>query len=310
MRLADVDLDVASVLEALGVEVSNQRGDWADALCPLHLESNPSFSVNLDHGGWVCRPCCAKGQLLDLVARVRKISRSDAIQWARGQATRRRSAADLISQLLPKEGPPSKTLAWAARYDELSPTVMTEYWFERGFNAQAMRQFDVRFDSDDGALIWPVRDSSANTISFIKRRLPGQPGVKYLYPPGFTRALFPLDHFDYSGERALLVEGPLDAMWLHQHGYTTALATLGTDITRGQVDWLKGNVSAVTLAFDNDEAGWRATDLLTGRLAQHGFYVSVVRLPDHVKDIQELSSAEIGPALLSARSALELKLGV
>ncbi|KKK87079.1 hypothetical protein LCGC14_2756850, partial [marine sediment metagenome] len=123
------------------------------------------------------------------------------------------------------------------------------------------------------------------------------------------RSLFPLDHFD-RGERAYLVEGPLDAMWLHQHGHASALATLGSNITRQQIDWLRGNVTAVTLVFDNDEVGWRATDQLIGRLSQHGFHVSVVRLPSHVKDVQELSADEIEQALSGARSALELKLGV
>jgi len=309
LRLADTDLDVSSVLDALGVEVVSQRGDWADALCPLHSENDPSFSVNLTHGGWVCRPCCARGQLLDLVSRVREISRGDAIQWARGQGSRERSSAELINSLLPREAPVSVSLAWAERYDELSPTMMTEYWFERGFNESTMRQFDVRFDPDQETLIWPVRDESANTVSFIKRRLPGTRGAKYLYPSGFNRALFPQDHFDY-GDRALLVEGPLDSMWLHQHGYPSALSTLGSDVTRRQVDWLRGKVGEVTLAFDNDAAGWRATELLVGQLSRHGFGVSVVRLPRNFKDVQELNEAELKEALAGARSALAVKFGV
>src|SRR5215212_7179753 len=39
----------------------HRRGDWADARCPLHEDNNPSLSVNLDHGGYLCRGCGARG---------------------------------------------------------------------------------------------------------------------------------------------------------------------------------------------------------------------------------------------------------
>lgn len=37
------------------------RGEWADAVCPLHADSNPSLSVNLKTGGFYCHGCQASG---------------------------------------------------------------------------------------------------------------------------------------------------------------------------------------------------------------------------------------------------------
>jgi hypothetical protein len=37
------------------------NGDWARACCPFHEDRNPSLSVNLSHGGFICFGCGAKG---------------------------------------------------------------------------------------------------------------------------------------------------------------------------------------------------------------------------------------------------------
>jgi hypothetical protein len=36
-------------------------GDWASAHCPFHEDKNPSLSVNLIHGGFICHGCGANG---------------------------------------------------------------------------------------------------------------------------------------------------------------------------------------------------------------------------------------------------------
>jgi len=37
------------------------HGEWADAPCPFHEDKNPSLSVNLVHGGYLCHACGARG---------------------------------------------------------------------------------------------------------------------------------------------------------------------------------------------------------------------------------------------------------
>lgn len=43
------------------LDTLHRRGEWADARCPLHEDHNPSLSVNLNHGGFICRGCGAQG---------------------------------------------------------------------------------------------------------------------------------------------------------------------------------------------------------------------------------------------------------
>jgi hypothetical protein len=43
------------------LKVVRNRGDWADCICPGHDDNDPSLSVNVLSGGWICRSCDQKG---------------------------------------------------------------------------------------------------------------------------------------------------------------------------------------------------------------------------------------------------------
>ena len=123
---------------------------------------------------------------------------------------------------------------------------------------------------------------------------------KYLYQKGLQRVLFPLDHF--KGEEVILVEGPLDALWLHQHGYVGALAVLGSGLTRSQVAWLQTRAEKIVVAFDNDRDGRRGKDQAIKQLA--GIHTLVTTLPLDVKDVQELNEKSLRSTIEGARPAL------
>lgn len=59
--------------------------------------------------------------------------------------------------------------------------------------------------------------------------------------------------------RALVVEGYMDTLQLWQNGFTEAVACLGTAFTEWQLKQLKHATGSVTLLFDGDSAGQRAT---------------------------------------------------
>ncbi|KKM73683.1 hypothetical protein LCGC14_1407940 [marine sediment metagenome] len=303
-RIADLDLDVPTTLERLGIEICSERGDWVDALCPFHEEGDPSFSVNLEHGGWIDRHGEAKGQLLDLISQLKGISRADAADWVRRAGPVDSTTVGILQKLFStQENPEDKRIILdsAEKYDRLSPKLMAEYWFERGFTARTMRQFKVRYDEEEGCLVWPIRDENANILGFIKRKVPPFYGKsKYIYQKGLQRMLFPLDHF--RGEEVILVEGPLDALWLHQYGYTGALAVLGSGLTRSQVSWLKTRAEKVILAFDNDRDGRRGRNQVIAQLA--GINTLVTTLPLSVKDVQELDEKSLRSTIEGATSAL------
>ncbi len=149
-----------------------------------------------------------------------------------------------------------------------------------------------------GRIIIPIRDQSGRATGLGGRILPGVDGPKYLNSPATplfdkSHTLFAIDLAKATIRReklAVIVEGYTDVMAAHQAGFTNVVASLGTALTRGQIDLATRYADGVALAYDVDLAGEVATQ--RGLLAELGpdqsvSKVRVVRIPAG-KDPDEL----------------------
>lgn len=114
-------------------------------------------------------------------------------------------------------------------------------------------------------VMFPIRDRRARIISFGGRIMgDGQP--KYVNGPETAifskrRTLFALDlarEGTRTGADAVVVEGYMDVIALHQAGFPGAVAPLGTALTEEQLEELWRLSVAPILCFDGDAAGARA----------------------------------------------------
>lgn len=139
----------------------------------------------------------------------------------------------------------------------------------------------------------PIFDLRGNVIAFSGRKLdPEQPGGKYVNSPETlvykkSRTLFALNFAKKSQEkRYILCEGNLDAISMHQAGFTTAVAGCGTALTGEQVKLLSEYANEVVLCYDSDEAGQKATRRAIELLSASPIKVSVLNIPN-AKDPDE-----------------------
>lgn len=120
------------------------------------------------------------------------------------------------------------------------------------------------YDAFRNRIIFPIIDRRGNVIAFGGRRM-AEAGPKYLNSadtPVFKkgRELFALNIARKStSRRYLLAEGYMDVISLHQAGFDTAVATLGTALTGEQAKLVSDYADEVVLCYDSDEAGQRAT---------------------------------------------------
>ena len=128
------------------------------------------------------------------------------------------------------------------------------------------------YDRFRGRLVWPIRDTSGQTLGFGARRLyDDDQGPKYLNTPESpvyhkSQVLYGLDVAKRAisrGHRAVVVEGYTDVMACHLAGIETAVATCGTAFGKDHIAVLRrimGDDSAaeVIFTFDPDEAGQKA----------------------------------------------------
>lgn len=121
------------------------------------------------------------------------------------------------------------------------------------------------YDRFRGRLIFPIEDLSGKVIAFGGRIIgPGEP--KYLNSPESPvyvkgRNLYGLNKTRESIRKsgyAVLVEGYFDLLSLWNAGIANVVATLGTALTREQVDLIRRYTGRVVALFDPDEAGKKA----------------------------------------------------
>jgi DNA primase len=149
-----------------------------------------------------------------------------------------------------------------------------------------------------GRVIIPIRDASGRPVGLGGRILPGLDGPKYLNSPAGplfdkSHTLFAIDLAKAAIRReklTVIVEGYTDVMAAHQAGFENVVASLGTALTRGQIELALKYGEAIALAYDVDLAGDSAAreGLLSQLGADHSVSkVRVVRIPDG-KDPDEL----------------------
>lgn len=143
------------------------------------------------------------------------------------------------------------------------------------------------YDRFRGRLIFPIQNLSGQVIAFGGRVLTdGEP--KYLnssdtpiYKKGeHLYGLFQARQAMTRSKRAILTEGYMDVLSLHQFGYTDACGVLGTALTQDQVKRLAGFCSRMDLIFDGDTAGRKAALRSAEMILQYGVACRVVLMPD------------------------------
>ncbi|MFU2208304.1 DNA primase [Solidesulfovibrio sp. C21] len=146
-------------------------------------------------------------------------------------------------------------------------------------------------------LMFPIRDGGGRVIAF-GGRIMGDGDPKYLNSaetPIYTKGqhlygLFEARPHMAKSRRALLTEGYLDVITLHQFGYGEACGVLGTALTPEQTKRLSGFASQVDLVFDGDPPGRKAALRAAQMFLTLGGACRVVPLPDG-EDVDSLLHA-------------------
>ncbi len=285
-------------VDALGLDPEEQASSpWAAALCPLHDDTSASFTINMEEGGWKCHAGCgSSGDLADLIAEVHEEEPRDVrLRLRRSMPS---SAEDLmrVLQVGPRPDSPTTDPEVDLTYEH---GRAPQYIFGRGFTADVLKDWDVGMDASLNAVVIPVR-MDGTLKGLVRRVVDPEPGAsKYLntrFPKG--EVLLGLDHLPFDTTEVVVVEGPLDALWLYQHGIP-GVALLGSSMSETQAHILTSRFWGAVLAFDADEPGSRGEQRAATLLK--GMEVRYARIPEGRGDVQECTAEELR-AMLEAAS--------
>lgn len=143
------------------------------------------------------------------------------------------------------------------------------------------------YDRFHGRVIFPILNSSGKVIAFGGRDLKGAP-AKYINSPesdlykksNELYGMFQARSAIVKQDKCFLVEGYLDVIGMWQAGIQNVVASSGTALTDGQITLIHRFTSNVTLIYDGDAAGIKASLRGIDMLLSHGMDVKVLLLPD------------------------------
>lgn len=139
------------------------------------------------------------------------------------------------------------------------------------------------YDTFRSRLMFPVIDVRGNVIGFSGRIL-GDGEPKYMNSP--ETIVFSKSHNLFALNLAkkskcgyiILAEGNIDVASLHQAGFDSAVASLGTSLTPEQARLLSRYTGEIVIAYDNDGAGQKASQRAIGILEKLEVRVRVLQM--------------------------------
>ena len=145
------------------------------------------------------------------------------------------------------------------------------------------------YDRFRGRVMFPVHTLSGKVVAFGGRVLnKDDKTAKYVNSPeseiyhksnelyGIYFAKQSIVKYD----RCFLVEGYTDVISMHQAGITNVVASSGTSLTPGQIRMIHRFTPNITVLYDGDAAGIKASIRGIDLLLEEGMNVKVVLLPD------------------------------
>ena len=148
---------------------------------------------------------------------------------------------------------------------------------------------DRFFDRFSGRVMFPIHSLSGQVLGFGGRVLKTDAKTaKYLNSPEseiyhksrILYGMFQARKAITQEDRCYLVEGYTDVMSLHEAGIENVVASSGTSLTQEQVRLIKRFTQNITILYDGDAAGIKASLRGIDLVLEEGMNVKIVLIPD------------------------------
>lgn len=170
----------------------------------------------------------------------------------------------------------------------LNKGFQEKYLIETGLCSKSDRDGKL-YDRFRGRVIYPIFTVSGRVVAFGGRTLRSDKQVaKYVNSPESQiyrksyelYGLYQAKSAIAKKNKAILVEGYMDVISMHQVGVENVIASSGTSLTEGQIRLLHRFTDNVTVIYDSDAAGIKASLRGIDMLLTEGLAIKVLLLPD------------------------------
>ncbi len=177
---------------------------------------------------------------------------------------------------------------WTALYEQAKAEgYREEYLEETGLIVK--KDDDKAYDRFRGRVMFPIHNLTGKVLGFGGRTLKSDKKTpKYVNSPesdiyhksnvlyGLYYAKKPI----LEADNCYLVEGYADVISMHQAGVENVVSSSGTSLTQGQIRLIARYTKHVTILYDGDAAGIKASLRGTDMLLEEGLNVKVLLFPE------------------------------
>lgn len=168
---------------------------------------------------------------------------------------------------------------------------------QKGYNREFLLKTGLCYEKDDhslvdrfhGRVIFPVHALSGKVVAFGGRILTSdKKQAKYVNSPeseiyhksNELYGMYLAKQAIVRQDRCFLVEGYTDVISMHQAGVENVVASSGTSLTTGQIKLIHRFTNNITVLYDGDRAGIKASIRGIDMLLEEGMSIKVVLLPE------------------------------
>jgi DNA primase len=200
----------------------------------------------------------------------------EAVLFYRHQLTQTPAGKPALDYLLKRGIQPQTMETFGLGYAPAGWEVALTHFTGKGYTERELLDAGLVTEKQEGTgvrdrfrnrIMFPIRDGMGKMCGFGARILDPNDIPKFLNSPQTAlfdkgRLLYGLDQARKpirTLEQAVIVEGYLDVIALHQAGFGNTVSPMGTALTEDQLRMLKRFTRRIVLALDADAAGEKAT---------------------------------------------------
>jgi DNA primase len=298
--------EMERLLDDLGIEHVNVRGDEIQGFCPMHeqrtgkQDNNPSWYINADTGAHICFSCEYRGNVVSLVSAIRNISYDEALDWlSTGGAL-----LDAFERAISKPKQVFEELVYISEASLSAFTDPPEHALRaRGITLGAAQKYGLKWDTQTESWIIPIRDPQTGQLQGWQLKAFNGRHFRN-YPVGVKKSLGLFGYQQYQGGDMIVVESPLDVVRLASIGIPGAVAIYGAIVSDVQLKYLLTS-DRLVFALDADDAGKASSAKVVDYTESHNFeawFFDYSNTP--MKDVGGMSRAEVIIGLSNAKHSI------
>ncbi|EDM23859.1 DNA primase [Caminibacter mediatlanticus TB-2] len=296
-----------------------KTGSNYKALCPFHSEKTPSFVVSPAKQIYHCFGCGASGDAIKFIMEIEKLSYKEAIEklatmynfkltytsnnnflsidllekvnnFYKGELYKQKEAYEYLKQ----RGLFDSTIEKFELGYAPESAKQLKFFKDANLNKKELINLGVLVENGDyprliQRITFPIFSQSGKIIAFGGRTITNHPAkyINFTNTKIFNKSKtfyglnFAREHILRQKE-AIIVEGYMDVIMLHQAGIENSIATLGTALTKEHLPILKKINPKVKIAYDSDLAGINAAIKASKLLFSDFFDGGVVLFPENL----------------------------